>query len=379
MLSDLENEAVTEAEHALEDMPEYRDDPRTWFWRCNHCKTFEPRSFVTAFLHVAQGSVPSDRDHTESLSLAHAEFWVLVRHSIIQAKAGRDLYPDGLGVRAHKPACHIRVDCAPRLVILTQWRGVNKQLELDQAALREAVDALNAELFRGRREDMGDLYAQWLEKFTPLEREALPKPRIVFGFPHVVAVTDAPRNRIGSDEYKAAVSKLPEAIEAWRADVDGSLRTLRVESGLTRLMHAILALMPTLDAAMFVTECAHSAHGAEKADWGDIAFGQGEALAHLLAHIDHDTRLLDGSEPCSVNTGVLTFLSSGSSAVVSVVKMLGLDEDTATPMDMDKVGAAFVCELCEPHKLLPRGDDLRTIFNWRQAVRTLSFPYTSAY
>ncbi|KAI1787107.1 hypothetical protein LXA43DRAFT_738190 [Ganoderma leucocontextum] len=96
MLNDLENQAVMNAEHDLENMPEHRDDPRTWFWRCNLCKTFEPRSYVTAFLHVKQ------------------------RHFVFQPKAGRHIYPDGVGVRAHEPAHYIRVDCGPRIVILTQ-------------------------------------------------------------------------------------------------------------------------------------------------------------------------------------------------------------------------------------------------------------------
>ena len=202
---------------------------------------------------------------------------------------------------------------------------------------------------------------------TPLQREEMPKPRIVYGFPHVRAVTDAPRNTIGSDEYAAAIDKLPDAIGAWSEDVDRSLRKLETRGELPRLMQAVLAIMRTLDAAMFVTECSHGAHDLESADWGDIAFGKGEALAHLLDHVGPG-RLLGGTEPCSINPGVLSFLPSGLSAVASLIDILGLDEDTTTPMDMDKVGAAFVCELCEPHTLLPTGGSLRTIFNWRQAV-----------
>ena len=54
MLDDLENEAVRDAEQDLESLPEHRDDPRNWFWRCNLCKTFEPRSLRAAFSHVKQ-------------------------------------------------------------------------------------------------------------------------------------------------------------------------------------------------------------------------------------------------------------------------------------------------------------------------------------
>ncbi|KAM5531188.1 hypothetical protein V8D89_015158 [Ganoderma adspersum] len=343
MLNDLENEAVTRAEHDLETLPEYLDDPRTWLWRCNLCKVSEPRSFMTVLSHVRE------------------------RHFAFHAKMGREIYPDGLGVRAHEPAHYIRADCDPRIVILTQWNGVHKLLEPDKAALQETVDEINAELLRDRRQDMGAWYAEWSKTFTPLRREEMPKPRIVYGFPHVRAVTDAPRNRIGSDDYKAAVSKLSDAIKAWSADVDRNLRNLDTRGGIAGLMRAVLGLMPTLDAAMFVTECSHVAHDVEKANWGDITFGKGEALAHLLDHIDHGL-LLDDTEPRSINPAVLSFLPSGLSAVVSLVDVLGLDENTATPMDMDRIGAAFVCELCEPHTLLPNGGPLRTIFNWRQAA-----------
>ena len=59
MLDDLENEAVRDAEQDLESLPEHRDDPRNWFWRCNLCKAFEPRSLRAAFSHVKQRSVAS--------------------------------------------------------------------------------------------------------------------------------------------------------------------------------------------------------------------------------------------------------------------------------------------------------------------------------
>ncbi|PIL26373.1 hypothetical protein GSI_12129 [Ganoderma sinense ZZ0214-1] len=346
MLTDVENEAVMKAEHVLEDLPEHRDDPRTWFWRCNLCKTFEPRSFTTAFLHVKQ------------------------RHFVFQPRVGvgRELYPDGLGVRAHEPAHHIRVDCNPRIVILTLWNGVHKLLEPDLAALQEKADKVNAGLFRARREEMGERYAKWLKKFTPLEREEMPNPRVIYGFPHVRAVTDAPRNAIGDEEYAAAIDGLPSAIAAWLADVDRSLRNVKTKGAPAGLMRAVLGLMQTLDAAVFVTECIHVVHDIEKANWGDIAFGKGEAIAHLLDHMDRGPGQLDSFERRAINPNVLNFLPAGSSAVMSLVDMLGLDETTTTPMDLDKIGAAFVCELCEPHTLLPTGGPLRTIFNWRQAA-----------
>ncbi|KAI1782814.1 hypothetical protein LXA43DRAFT_1137719 [Ganoderma leucocontextum] len=158
------------------------------------------------------------------------------------------------------------------------------------------------------------------------------------------------------------------SIGAWRADVNRNLRNLNVKSGPSSLIQAILAIMPSLDAAMFVTECSHVAHDTEKSSWGDIAFGRVEALAHLMDHMDHGGLLDDSNEPCSINPEILSFLPSGSSAVVSLVTTLGLDEDMTSALDMDKAGAAFVCELCEPHTLLPGGGQLRTIFSWRQAA-----------
>nr|VWP02073.1 bZIP transcription factor hapX (Iron acquisition regulator hapX) [Ganoderma boninense] len=249
MLTDVENEAVMKAEHDLEDLPEHRDDPRTWFWRCNLCNTFEPRSFVAAFLHVKQ------------------------RHFVFQPKVGvgRELYPDGLGVRAHEPAHHIRVDCALRIIILTVWNGVRKLLEPDLAALQEKADKHNADIFRSRRQEIGERCPA--RASSTASRTSAPSP-------------NAPRNKIGSDDYAVAIDKLPDAIAAWSADVDKSLRKLGTKDAPPAMMRLLLGIMHTLDAAMFVTECTHAAHDDEKANcWGDIAFGKGETLAHLVDHL----------------------------------------------------------------------------------------------
>ncbi|KAI0769735.1 hypothetical protein BD413DRAFT_493370 [Trametes elegans] len=247
------------------------------------------------------------------------------------------------------------------------WAALRRQYEPVIIEQRERrLETENQDVRRARRDIINKMYQEYVLSKSPRERTVLPHASYMFDFAPVRELVNSdPHRKPSQEEYNSIKTKLPRLVAEWVASADAQLldRYHARFHGMSSsdIIEVVDADASILDLATFVALCEN--HIWQRQSQVVVTFGKGEFLAHA-------SHMIQPMYPTTLDFNCIPYVEFGAAAAVALVRLVGLDETTATPSLMDAMDARFVCEADHPscRAGVRAGGSFKHVMDWRQCV-----------
>ncbi|OBZ74627.1 hypothetical protein A0H81_05074 [Grifola frondosa] len=247
------------------------------------------------------------------------------------------------------------------------WKQISRTLkQRARASQKKRLAREYREIIHARSKIVCSIYEEYRNGLTPLEKIYTPYASDVWTFEGFKELIFAPaESSVEAAHFSDTMKKLPALCAKFAEERKAILLDLVPSPPPNSSPPGIsLANVTPADLATSIFTCSHC-YSIRDGPVHTIYAGSEQSILHVT----HEMTTPDPHSQLTFNhTKGLRFDARGSLAAASLVGLLGLNEHTAVPRDLDKIGARFFCNVC--------GGDTQVLpaMTWRQCVTHFSEP-----